>query len=404
MKRKLRFPLLARIIVAIILGIAVAGIAPHWAVRIFATFNSIFSQFLQFLIPFIIVGLVTPAIADIGKGAGRLLLITVVIAYLDTVLAGMLSYGTGAFVFPQIITSGTGISTLEEAEAIKPYFEVGIPPLMDVMTALVMAFVVGLGIAYMKGKTLKAFADEFKEIISGTIEVVVLPLLPIYIFGIFLGMTHTGQVWRVLTVFISVIGIIFALHIFLLVMQYVIAGSIVRKNPLRLLWNMMPAYFTALGTSSSAATIPVTLRQVEKNGVKSGIAGFVVPLCATIHLSGSALKITACALALMIMQGYDYSFGQFVGFIMMLGVIMVAAPGVPGGAIMAALGVLGSMLGFSENDCALMIALYIAMDSFGTACNVTGDGAIALVVNKINGNNSTDNADAPDSHNSDEQA
>lgn len=383
MKKRIRIPLLARIIVAIILGIAVAGIIPLWAVRVFATFNGLFSQFLQFLIPLIIVGLVTPAIADIGKGAGRLLLITALIAYLDTVCAGLLSFATGSTLFPSLITPGTGISTLQENEVVKPFFEVSIPALMDVMTALVLAFVLGLGIAHIGKNHLKKLADEFKEIITATIEAVVLPFLPLYIFGIFLGMAHTGQASRVLTVFISVIGIIFALHILLLVVQYCLAGGIVGKNPLRLLWTMLPAYFTALGTSSSAATIPVTLRQTEKNGVNSGVAGFVVPLCATIHLSGSALKITACALALMLMQGYDFTFGQFVGFIMMLGVMMVAAPGVPGGAIMAALGVLSNMLGFSETDCALMIALYITMDSFGTACNVTGDGAIALVVDKI---------------------
>lgn len=148
---------------------------------------------------------------------------------------------------------------------------------------------------------------------------------------------------------------------------------------------MLPAYFTALGTQSSAATIPVTLKQATMNGVSSDIAGFVIPLCATIHLSGSTLKIVACALALMMMQGMPYDFALFAGFIFMLGITMVAAPGVPGGAIMAALGILGSILGFDESAQALMIALYIAMDSFGTACNVTGDGAIALIIDRVMG-------------------
>ena len=186
-------------------------------------------------------------------------------------------------------------------------------------------------------------------------------------------------------VFIKIIGVIFLLHIFLLVFQYSIAALFVRKNPFRLLGRMMPAYFTALGTQSSAATIPVTLEQTKKNGVSADIAGFVIPLCATIHLSGSTLKIVACALALMIMQGMPFDFPLFAGFIFMLGITMVAAPGVPGGAIMAALGILQSMLGFDESAQALMIALYIAMDSFGTACNVTGDGAIALIIDKVMG-------------------
>ena len=251
------------------------------------------------------------------------------------------------------------------------------------MTALVLAFMLGLGLAQLKNDTLKNAARDFQEIIVRMISVVILPLLPIYIFGIFLNMTHSGQVFSVLMVFIKIIGVIFLLHIFLLVFQYCIAALFVRKNPFKLLGRMMPAYFTALGTQSSAATIPVTLEQTKKNGVSSDIAGFVIPLCATIHLSGSTLKIVACALALMMMQGIPFDFPLFAGFIFMLGITMVAAPGVPGGAIMASLGILQSMLGFDESAQALMIALYIAMDSFGTACNVTGDGAIALVVDKI---------------------
>ena len=215
------------------------------------------------------------------------------------------------------------------------------------------------------------------------IETVIIPLLPVYIFGIFLGMTHTGQAMRVVKVFIAIIGVIFVLHLLLLVFQYCIAGAVAKKNPFRLLGTMLPAYFTALGTSSSAATIPVTLKQTVANGVSEEIAGFSVPLCATIHLSGSTLKIVACAVALMLMQGMPFDFGMFLGFILMLGIMMVAAPGVPGGAIMAALGILSSMLGFGQEEQALMIALYITMDNFGTACNVTGDGAIAIVLDRL---------------------
>lgn len=374
--------LLPRIIIAIILGVALGLFLPRSIVRLFVTFNGIFSNFLQFLIPLIIIGLVTPAISDIGKGAGKLLLITVVIAYCDTVFSGLLSYGTSVAVFPKLIGSSSA-EAVAEFESIEPYFSIQIPPMVDVMAALVFAFTLGLGMAFFGSPSLKKFADEFKEIIVKTIEVVIIPLLPIYIFGIFLGMTHTGQAMQVIKVFISIIGVIFLLHIFLLVFQYCVAGGIARRNPFKLIGKMLPAYFTALGTSSSAATIPVTLECVKKNGVSDEIAGFTVPLCATIHLSGSCLKITACAVALMMMQGMPFDFWMFLGFIMMLGVMMVAAPGVPGGAIMAALGVLATMLGFGEQEQALMIALYITMDNFGTACNVTGDGAIALVMDKI---------------------
>lgn len=381
--KKLHIGLLPRIIIAIALGILLGNFLPGGMVRFFITFNGIFSEFLNFSIPLIIVGLVTVAIADIGKGAGKLLLITALIAYGATLFSGFLSYFTGVTVFPHLIEPGVPLEEVSEAQGILPFFSVAIPPLMNVMTALVLAFMLGLGLAQLKNDTLKNAARDFQEIIVRMISAVILPLLPIYIFGIFLNMTHSGQVFSVLMVFIKIIGVIFLLHIFLLVFQYCIAALFVRKNPFKLLGRMIPAYFTALGTQSSAATIPVTLEQTKKNGVSSDIAGFVIPLCATIHLSGSTLKIVACALALMMMQGISFDFPLFAGFIFMLGITMVAAPGVPGGAIMASLGILQSMLGFDESAQALMIALYIAMDSFGTACNVTGDGAIALVVDKI---------------------
>lgn len=382
--KKIHLGLLSRIIIAICLGILCGNFFPPLIVRFFITFNSIFSEFLGFSIPLIILGLVTIAIADIGNRAGKLLLITVLIAYGSTLFAGFLSYFTGAALFPSMIDSGNAsFDTISNSEGLLPFFTVKIPPLMDVMTALILAFTLGLGLATLNRHALKDVARDFQDIIIKVIKSVIIPILPIYIFGIFLNMTHSGQVYSILLVFIKIIGVIFVLHVFLLVLQYCIAASFVKRNPFKLLMKMMPAYFTALGTQSSAATIPVTLEQSIKNGASPKIAGFVIPLCATIHLSGSTLKIVACALALMIMQGMPYNFGMFAGFIFLLGITMVAAPGVPGGAIMAALGVLHSVLGFDESAQALMIALYIAMDSFGTACNVTGDGAIALVVDKI---------------------
>ena len=384
--KKLKIGLLGKILIAIALGIGVGLIAQPWMVRTMLTFNGIFSEFLGFAIPLIILGLVTPAISDIGKTAGKMLLITVAIAYGSTVLSGLLSYFTGATLFPGMISSGASHKALEAAEELTPFFTVDIPPLMAVMTALILSFTLGLGLAYIEKQTLKDAIHDFEQVIIKTIKSAIIPLLPLYIFGIFLNMTYVGQVFSVLTVFIKIIGIIFLIHIAVLIIQFTIAGGLTRKNPFRLLWNMLPAYFTALGTQSSAATIPVTLQQSRINGVSEDVAGFTVPLCATIHMSGSILKITACALALMIMKGMPYDFGMFMGFIMMLAITMVAAPGVPGGAIMASLGLLQSMLGFDQEAQALMIALYIAMDSFGTACNVTGDGAIALIMEKIMGN------------------
>ena len=386
--KTIKIGLLTKIIIAIVLGIGIGLIAPSWMVRIFLTFNGIFSQFLGFIIPLIIVGLVTPAISDIGKTAGKMLLITVAIAYGSTILAGLISYLTGATLFPEMIQSGTSLESIHGAEELAPFFTVSIPPAMNVMTALVLAFTLGLGLAALDRPTLKDTVHDFEQVIIKTIKTAIIPLLPLYIFGIFLNMTYVGQVFSILTVFIKIIGIIFLIHIGILLLQFAIAGGLSGKNPLRLLWNMLPAYFTALGTQSSAATIPVTLQQTRQNDVSEDVAGFVVPLCATIHMSGSTLKIVACALALMIMQGMPYDFGMFFGFICMLGITMVAAPGVPGGAIMASLGLLQSMLGFNQEAQALMIALYIAMDSFGTACNVTGDGAIAVIMEKIMGKQS----------------
>ena len=386
MQKKIRIGLLPRVIIAILLGLFLGYYLPAPAVRVFLTFNSIFSQFLGFMIPLIIIGLVTPAIAGIGKGAGKLLLATVVIAYVDTIVAGGLSYGTGTWLFPSMIAStGGAIPQIEKATELTPYFTINIPAMVDVMSSLVFSFIVGLGIAYGGLRTMENLFSEFKNIIEKVIEKAIIPLLPLYIFGVFLSMTHNGQARQVLIVFSQIIIVILVLHVLILVYEFCIAGAIVKRNPFRLLWNMLPAYLTALGTSSSAATIPVTLKQTEKNGVSNEIAGFVVPLCATIHLSGSAMKITACALAICLLTDLPHDPGLFIYFILMLSIIMVAAPGVPGGAIMAALAPLSSILGFNEEAQALMLALYIAMDSFGTACNVTGDGAIALAVNKFFG-------------------
>lgn len=381
--KKIRIGLLWRIFIAIALGIVIGLVAPSGFVRVFLTFNSIFGNFLGFVIPLIILGLVTAAIGRMGGAAKRLLLITVALAYGFTVFSGILSYGSSALIFPYLI-DGASMSTLgEEGNALAPFFSIEMTPLMGVMTALILAFILGLGMAQVKSRVLMEVATEFEEIITKLISSAVIPLLPIYIFGIFLNMTHAGQVYSVMQVFLKIIGVIFILHILLLLVQYSIAGIIVRRNPFPLLLRMLPAYATALGTQSSAATIPVTLKQARLNGVSCEVSGFTIPLLATIHLSGSTLKIVACAVALMMMQGMPFDFSLFLGFILMLGVTMIAAPGVPGGAIMAALAILQSILGFSETDLGLMIALYITMDSFGTACNVTGDGAIALIVDKL---------------------
>ena len=385
--KKFRISLLWQVLIAIVAGIVLGQFLPAPVARLFVTFNGLFGNYLNFIIPLIIIGLIIPAIADLGKGAGRLLLITALIAYGSTVFSGFFTYFTGEAIFPRLIAQSAQTATVDNPGemALKPFFTVEMPAPFDIMTALLLSFCIGLGLSAIPGNTLRMAAADLRDIVTLLIEKVIIPLLPLHIFGIFLNMTISGQVASIISVFVKIIIVIFVLHILLLLIQFSLAGLVARKNPLRLLKNMLPAYATALGTQSSAATIPVTLAQTLKNGVSKNIATFVIPLCATIHLSGSTMKITACAMAIMMMAGIPIHTLDFSGFIFMLGITMVAAPGVPGGAIMAALGVLEGMLGFDETAQALMIALYIAMDSFGTACNVTGDGAIAVVVDRING-------------------
>ncbi len=383
MKNKIKIGLLGKIVIAIALGIVCGLFFPCGLQRVFATFNGLFSNFLGFFVPLLILGLIVPGIANVGKNAGKLLGITLVLAYLFTLFSGFFTWGICETIYTELLRDATLTNVEQSSNNFVPYFTIEMPPIMSVMSALVAAFIIGIGLTVCGGESLKKGFNDFYEIIIMTITKVVIPMLPLYIFGIFMSMSANDQIACVLGVFIKLIVLIFIMTAVLLLIQFGIAGIVARKNPLKLLKNMMTAYFTALGTQSSAATIPVTLKQTIKNGVDESIAGFVVPLCATIHLSGSAMKITACALAIASITGLELTVETMIGFIFMLGITMVAAPGVPGGAIMAAIGILQSILGFDETAVALMIALYIAMDSFGTATNVTGDGAIAVIIDKI---------------------
>lgn len=405
----LKIGLLPKVILAILLGYFLGNLCDPAVVRFFATFNTLFGKFLGFAIPLIILGLVVPGIADLGNKVGRLLLLTVLLAYVSTLGAGFFSYCSCRAIFP-VVLSGNFSERISEAESelagtefdlglLTPFFDLEIKPPMDVMAALLLAFILGIGMTRISGDTLRKGADEFRNIIVKLIAGVVIPLLPLHIFGIFLNMSHSGAAEQVITTFGKVIAVIFVLHVAYLLFQFVLAGAIAGRNPLRMLWTMLPAYATALGTASSAATIPVTLAQAKKMGVQEDIADFCIPLCATIHLSGSMLKIVATALALCMMDGLAYDVERFAGFIFLLGVMMIAAPGVPGGAIMAALGVLHSVLGFSEPQNALMIAIYVAIDSFGTAGNVTADGAIAAIVDRVSRKGTKSNVPA-DEHDS----
>ncbi|RCW46625.1 MULTISPECIES: dicarboxylate/amino acid:cation symporter [unclassified Halanaerobium] len=377
--------LVPRLLIGIIIGIIIGMIFPTWMSRLIYTFTHIFGEFLNYIVPFVILAFIIPGIAELGDKAGKLLGSTVLIAYGSTITAGTIAYLIASRIVPAIVKSAS-VANPEEG-GLEPYLKLEIPPLLGVMTALVTAFIIGLGINYIRSQknlqNLYGFMNEFREIIVLVIEKVIIPFLPFHIAGVFANMAHSGTAFQTLSVFGRVFALIIAMHLGYLVLLFSIAGGFSGKNPFTSLKNMIPAYTTAIGTMSSAATIPVTLKSAKKNNISERVADFVIPLGATVHLAGSTITLTTCAIAVVLIQGGTPVFGHFFHFIVLLGVTMIAAPGVPGGAVMAALGLLTSILGFGEGATALMIGLYLAQDSFGTACNVTGDGAIAIIVDSL---------------------
>lgn len=381
--KRLSSSLLFRVIIAILLGIICSLFFPDWLARVFVTFNSLFGGFLGFFVPVLIFALITPAIAGLGRGAGKWLGVTTGIAYLSTIVSGVLAYVVSLLVYPWLLAGhGAVEATNIDEGGLAPFFEIEITPPFEVLTALLLAFAVGLAMTSVKSDTLYKGSRDLERVVMKVITSFIIPLLPVFIYGMFLSLGMNGNLLDTMLSFGKVLLVSVIMTFVYLAVQYGIAGAIAGQNPFIAFRNMLPAYATALGTSSSAATIPVTYASTLKNRVEVNVAGFVIPLCATIHLAGSMMKIGLYAFAIVHMAGLDVSPGLALGFILMLGVTMIAAPGVPGGAIMAAVGLLSSMLGFDDAQVALMIAAYIAVDSFGTAANVTGDGAIAMIVNK----------------------
>lgn len=375
--------LIIKLLIGIASGIVIGLLVPEVIIRVIVTFKELFGQFIGFAVPLIIIFYIVSGIASFGKQSGKMLGITAGLAYTSTILAGLLAFAVAMFVIPVLGERSGG--SAEEATGFEPFFDIAIPPIADVMTALIFAFVFGIGLTQINSSTIKAFFDEGKEIIERMIWKFIIPILPFYIASIFAELAADGSVFVTLQVFGLVLVSAIALHWVWLIVLYTVAGTFAKANPFRALKNMLPAYFTGLGTMSSAATIPVTVNATKKNNVNEGVANSTVPLCATIHLSGSTITIVMCSVAVMVLVNNLSlpTIGSMIPFILLLGVIMVAAPGVPGGAVMAALGLLSSILGFDETALGLMIALYMAQDGFGTATNVTGDGAIAMIVDKI---------------------
>ncbi|WP_300278205.1 dicarboxylate/amino acid:cation symporter [Peptacetobacter sp.] len=389
-KKVKKIGLVPKLIIGIVVGIIIGTYFPSKFVEILVTISNVFSAFLSFVIPFIIIGFVTAGIADLATGAGKLLGITTAIAYGSTLVAGSIAFIIASTLFPRFITSSV-IDKIGDPSAgqLSPIFSIPLEPMVDVTAAIVFAFMMGLGISALrnkgKGEVLYKFFNEFQEIVKATLSTIIIPLLPIYIAGTFSNIAYAGQVWNILSVFWKVFVTVIPLHLIYLLVQFGVAGSIGKKNPFTMLKNQIPGYLTAIGTQSSAATIPVNVECAEKNGVSKQIREFVVPLCATIHLSGSMISITCFTTAVLMMNNMPHGINVLFPYIAMLGVAMVAAPGAPGGAIMSALPFL-PMVGIpSEGGLAsLMIALYLTQDSFGTACNVSGDNAIAVIVDRIN--------------------
>lgn len=376
------FSLIKRIFLALILGIGLGLICKSsnvtFPVRILSTFSTLFGSFLSFVIPLIIIAFIVPGIATLGKNSGKVLLGTTILAYLSTIIAGTIAYFLGSALLPKLITNANLAS--ESGLNVDPYFTIDIPPILNIMSALVFAFIFGIGLSKFKNSSLLKGFDEFSTIVSMIITNILIPLVPVYIGAIFAKLSLTGKIFTTLKSFATVYVLLFSLQICYLICQYSIAGALRRENPFKLLRAMIPAYLTAVGTQSSAATIPVTLGCAKENNVSDEVANLVVPLCATIHLAGDTITLVLTSIGVMLMKGQFPTFGLMMPFIFMLGVTMVAAPGVPGGGVMAALGLLEGMLGFGDLEKPIMIALHSAQDSFGTATNVTGDGALALIV------------------------
>ncbi len=383
--KKNKLGLFPKVVISIVIGALLGLVLPDVVIRIFKTFNVLFAQLLKFIVPLLVLGLVTPSIANLGRGAGKMLLSVVVIAYVSTVLASLFSYGISSSILPEYLSPGELSADGVSEKEFLPYIDLKIPPICDVMTSIVLSFVIGIGIIFTDSKGLKRGFDEFEKIVKLTIEKVIIPGLPIYIFTMICEMSARGVINVVLGTGFKVILTGVVLSIIYLVIQYCIAGLIASRNPLKLLWNILPAYLTGFSICSSSACIPVTYDCTLKNGVRKDIADFVIPLCATVHMCGSAIKLTVTSVAIAYMFGQPIGFGLFLQFALMQAIAAVAAPGVMGGVLMASVGIIGTILGFSDTMTTLVMTLYLALDGYGPAANVSGDGAIAVIIDKLFG-------------------
>lgn len=330
----------------------------------------------------LIIALIVPSIFELGKGAGALLAFTVALSYVLAVVAGFIGLGAGEMLSGFMMPSNAAAVGFDMAST-SPYFTIEMPAFIHTTSAVVVAFILGITLTYVRGNVIRRAMVEFRDIINMIIDKSIIPLLPLYVFGAFLDLCSKGSVWTIFMTYGKIALVAVVLIVVWIVLQYLLAGVVSQKSPFGAMWMMMPVFFTAMGTQSSAATIPVTLTHVKKLGVSKRVAEFVVPLCATINVSsGGVVGLLLCT-CIANANGLTISLQDYVGFIFMIGVACVASPSVPGGFTMALMSLAATMLGFDPTAQGVIVVLLLVLDGVNTACNVTSDGAMALIVDKM---------------------
>lgn len=377
--KKVLHSLPAKLLLAMVVGILLGFVLPESVMEVIVTAKYIMGQVITFCVPLIIIGFVAPSITRLGAHASRMLGVALVIAYISSVLAALLSAGAGYALIPHLnITDQVeGLNTLPEV-----VFELNIPQIMPVMSALVLSVLVGLASVWTNSKTMIQLLQEFQNIVLEIVQRVIIPILPFFIGCTFCCLSWEGSITRQLPVFLSVIVIVMIGHFLWMTVLYAVAGAYSGRNPWEVVRHYAPAYLTAVGTMSSAATLAVALQCARKSKVlRKDMVSFGIPLFANIHLCGSVLTEVFFVMTISkILYGFIPSAGTMVLFCVLLAVFAIGAPGVPGGTVMASLGLITGVLGFTDTGTALMLAIFALQDSFGTACNVTGDGALTLIL------------------------
>ena len=368
-----------RLLLGIIIGVILGQVFPESVMKVIVTLQYIMGQLITFCVPLIIIGFIAPSITKLGKNASRLLGVAIVIAYVSSVCAALMSTGAGYAFIPHlsIDTEVAGLRTLPDV-----VFELNIPQIMSVMSALVLSVLVGLAATWTNSKLTCDFLGEFQNIVLDIVGKIIIPMLPFYIAATFCNLSYEGMITHQLPAFLQIIIIVMAGHYIWLAVLYLLAGAYSGKNPWEVLRHYGPAYLTAVGTMSSAATLAVALDCARKSKVlRKDMVSFGIPLFANIHLCGSVLtEVFFCMTISKILYGHLPSIGTMLLFCALLGIFAIGAPGVPGGTVMASLGLITGVLMFDDAGTALMLAIFALQDSFGTACNVTGDGALTLML------------------------